>query len=151
MSRIRDRSEINLILWRWFITARGNGYPISGPILQQKAISIAEAFQYDDFKASNGWLEKSKSRHNVKSYAISGESGNINVTVADEWKAALIILCEGFSPENIFNMDKKRFFFRALPNSTLNQSSKSCSNRITVVLTYSATGEKLKPIVIGKS
>ena len=65
-------TEINTVLWRWFCTACANGYPISGPILQSKALSIANVFEADhNFKASNGWLEKWKKRQNVnKSYAF---------------------------------------------------------------------------------
>jgi hypothetical protein len=57
----------------------------------------------------------------------------------------------------MFNMDETGFFFRALPNSTLSHVKQSCKggkqrkNRITVVLTCSALGEKLLPWIIGKS
>ncbi|KAH6560961.1 hypothetical protein BASA60_000183 [Batrachochytrium salamandrivorans] len=29
-ARIVQQSDINVILWRWFLTARSRGYPISG-------------------------------------------------------------------------------------------------------------------------
>jgi hypothetical protein len=156
MVRLYGVTEINTILWRWFCAARSNGYPISGPILQGKALSIAEAFQAQ-FKASNGWLEKWKKRHNIKSYSICGESGNVDFRTAEEWKSNLVKLCEGYTPADIFNMDETGYFYRALPNSTLERVSKSCKggnlakDRITVALTCSALGEKLPPLVIGKS
>lgn len=34
-ARIVQQSDINVILWRWFVTARPCGYQISGPILQE--------------------------------------------------------------------------------------------------------------------
>jgi hypothetical protein len=59
MACLNSGTEINTVLWRWFCTACANGYPISGPILQSKALSIAKAFDADhNFKASNGCLEK---------------------------------------------------------------------------------------------
>ena len=57
-----------------------------------KALLIAKAFEADhNFKASNhGWLEKWKKRHNVKSYAICGDSGNVDmIDKAEKWKAFL--------------------------------------------------------------
>ena len=67
MAHLNSGTEINTVLWRWFCTACANGYPISGPILQSKALLIAKEFKvYHNFKASNhGWLEKWKKRHNV--------------------------------------------------------------------------------------
>ena len=158
MARLNSGTEIKTVFWRWFCTARATGYPISGPILQSKALSIAKAFKQDhNLKASNGCLEKWKMRHNVKSYAICGESGNVDIDKAEEWKAFLASLCDGYTPANIFNMDETGYFYRALPNSTLNQVSKSCKggklakDRVTVALTCSAAGEKLQPLIIGKS
>ncbi len=40
-ARIVKQNDVNVILWRWFATARARGYPISGPILQGKAKQIA--------------------------------------------------------------------------------------------------------------
>ena len=67
------------------------------------------------WRASNGWLEKWKKRHNVKSYAICGESGNVDIDKAEEWKAFLASLCDGYTPANIFNMDETGYFYRDLP------------------------------------
>ena len=81
---------------------------------------IAKAFDADhNFKASNGWLEKWKKRHNVKSYAICGESGNVDIDKAEEWKAFLASLCDGYTPADIFNMDETGYLYCALPNSSI--------------------------------
>ena len=47
MACLTSGTEINTVLWRWFCTARATGYPISGPILQSKALLIAKAFKQD--------------------------------------------------------------------------------------------------------
>ncbi len=85
---------------------------------------IAKVFEADNnFKVSNGWLEKWKERHNVKSYAIFEESKNVDmIDKVEKWKAFLAsLLCYGYTPADIFNMDE----YHAIPNSTLNQVSKS--------------------------
>ena len=98
-------------------------------ILQSKALLIAKAFDADhNCKASNGWLEKWKKRHNVKSYAICEESGNVNIDKAEERKAFLASLCDGYTPADIlFNMDETGYFYScALHNLTRSHVSKSC-------------------------
>jgi len=158
-TRIVKQSDINTILWRWFKTARGRGYPISGPILQEMAKKIANELgsNTQNFVASEGWLQKWKNRNNVKTYAVCGESGTNNLIMVNEWKITLGSLIGDIKLENVFNMDETGYFFRALPDSTLSHIGDKCiggrnaKDRLTVVLTCSAAGEKLPPMLIGKS
>ena len=102
-------------------------------------------------------IHENKDAHNIKSFAIWRESGNVDIDKVEEWKAFLASLCNGYTPADIFNMDETGYFYRALPNSTLNQVSKSCKggklakDLVSVALTCSAAGEKLQPLIIGKS
>ncbi|KAL2630270.1 hypothetical protein R1flu_014956 [Riccia fluitans] len=127
-ARIVEQSEVNVILWRWFASARVKGYPISGPILQAKAKQIANELGVEggDFSASEGWLHKWKERNNVRSYKISGESGNVDLERAEQWKSTLKSLLLGYDLKNVFNMDET-VFFRALPDATLNHAKQSCN------------------------
>ena len=49
--------KINDALLKWFTSIRGNNIPINGPILSEKALEFAKAFNHGSFKASNGWLK----------------------------------------------------------------------------------------------
>lgn len=69
-------SEIKAV-FKWFILVWAKQLPISGTILNEKALHIAEEKQCSDFKASNGWLECFRIHH-IKFKAISGESADIN-------------------------------------------------------------------------
>ena len=51
---------------------------------------------------------------------VEAESGNVDIDKAEEWKAFLASLCDGYTPANIFNMDGTGYFYHALPNSKLN-------------------------------
>ena len=65
-SRTSKYTDINDNLYKWYLMAvRKNIYP-DGPILSQQAKKIAEHLNIEDFKASNGWLEKWKAKHNIK-------------------------------------------------------------------------------------
>ena len=118
---------------------------------------MASRLGMQEFKASQGWLDKWKQRNNVRCYAISGDSGNVDLETASDWKRSLSMLIDGYELENVFNMDETGFFFRCLPDSTLSHVSEACKggkqgkNRLTVALTCSAVGEKLVPMIIGKS
>jgi hypothetical protein len=158
-ARIVKHSDINVILWRWFVIARAKGYPISGPILQGKAKQVVSELGVEggDFSASEGWLQKWKQRNNVCSYKINGESGNVNLECVEQWKSSLKTLLIGYDLKNVFNMDETGFFFCALPDSTLSHVKQLCKggkqgkDRVTMVLTCSTLGEKLSPWIIGKS
>ena len=52
--------EINTLTWQWFEAARLKKIPLSGPLIQEQALSFAKGLGVTDFKASNGWLESFK-------------------------------------------------------------------------------------------
>ena len=56
-------SELNEALHRWYLLAVSkNVYP-GGRILVEKAMEIAAKLNLGDFKASNGWLDRWKKKH----------------------------------------------------------------------------------------
>lgn len=118
--RMAKETDINIIVYRWFSVARASGYPISGPILQEKAKIIAQKFGVHEnkFSASEGWLHKWKTRNNIKSYTLSAEFGAYDIHESNKWKANLNLILEDYSMENIFNIDETSYFYRALPDKT---------------------------------
>ena len=74
MCRFQD---IDSAMLEWFRMARSKNIPVSGPTLQAKAVAVAEQMQLENFKASNGWLEKFKTRYKIKGMTVSGESGEV--------------------------------------------------------------------------
>ncbi|CAI6370038.1 unnamed protein product [Macrosiphum euphorbiae] len=148
---------IDKIVLEWFNRVRNKNVPVSGPIIQAKALEVAREIECDDFKASNGWLESFKVRHNIVFKSICGESASTNLTIVNEWKSKISEIVTGYEPQNIFNADETGLFYRALPDKTFSYKGESCSGgkiakeRLTVLLCVSMSGEKLKPLVIGKS
>lgn len=83
-----DRSvELDKSVFEWFSRKRALNLPVSGPLLQEKARDLAEKLGITDFKASNGWLEKFKSCHNISFQTICGERGSVDPECISDWKA----------------------------------------------------------------
>ena len=145
-ARKRERAWIQ----GYNIACSKNVYP-SGPQLAEKAKEIAEQLGKNNFKGSNGWLEKWKKRYSVKQVTICGESGDIQGETVESWLPEIL---NGYSKENIWNMDETGVFWRALPNRGFGVKGKDCrggkknKQRITVV---SAAGTKEKPVVVWRS
>ena len=148
MCRFQD---IDSAMLGWFRIARSKNIPVLGPMLQAKAVAVAEQMQLENFKASNGWLEKFKTRYKIKGMTVSGEE------TVESWKERLPQILAGYSPEDILNMDETGKFYRALPNKSLSEAAKQCrggkqsKERVTCAFFVNAAGGKEKPIVIGQS
>ncbi|XP_060596158.1 tigger transposable element-derived protein 6-like [Ruditapes philippinarum] len=148
--------KLNELVWQWFCVVRAKNLPVSGPIIQEKAKSFATELGVSDFKASNGWLGKWKGRYSIKEFKISGESAGVKVDDVDGFKARIPEFIGDYDIKDVFNCDETCLYYRALPDKTLSakgsltKRSKVSKERITVMFTCSALGEKLKPLVIGK-
>lgn len=151
--------EIDSIMYDWFCAVRNKKIPVTGPMLQEKALIVARSLDCSEteFKASNGWLEKFKNRHGITGKTICGESASVPEETAELWKSKLASLCAGYSDENILNVDETGLFYCTLPKKTLCFKKSKCfggkvsKNRITVMLCVSMKGEFEKPLIIGKS
>lgn len=158
-SRGGKNEEIDNTLVDWFRKARSKNMPITGPMLQEKAMQIAKALDVspEEFKASNGWLDRFKHRNGIKAKFISGEAGDVREETVDAWKERLPEILQGYAPKNIWNMDETGQFFRALPNRSLAEASRNCTGgkrskeRLTCAFFVNGSGDKEKPIIIGKS
>nr|XP_002735168.1 PREDICTED: tigger transposable element-derived protein 6-like [Saccoglossus kowalevskii] len=151
--------DVEQALLKWFTSARSMNVPISGPILQAKAEDLGQRMNHSEFKASNGWLERFKSRHGITFKSVCGEAASVSDDMVDDWvMLTLPGLIDGYAPRDIFNADETGLFFRLMPNKTLSFKNDVCSGgktskeRLTVMLCANMDGsEKLKPLVIGKS
>ena len=118
---------------------------------------IAATLGKPEFKGSQGWLEKWKKRFAIKELKICGKSGEVQGETVDSWKERLPEIVQGYSKDNIWNMDETRLFFRALPDRGFAQKRQSCKGgkksklRVTIALFVSASGHKEKPVFIWRS
>ena len=66
----------------YLLAVSKNIFP-DGTQLAEKAKQIASRLGFTDFKASNGWQDRWKKRHNLKKMTICGESSGVTVGVME--------------------------------------------------------------------
>ena len=148
----------------WFLQERSRGTPISGPILAEKALQFYHWLHgnasADDFKASQGWLDKFKRRHGICQLRVVGEKLSADMQSIQPFVETLHKLIEekGLQLEQLYNADETGLFWRVLPRMTLASAQekeapgvKSSKDRVTLLGCVNAMGQhKLKPVLIGK-
>lgn len=148
-------------LWMWFCQERRKGTPISGPILKEKAIVLHKKLEAEsEFAASEGWIDRWKTRHGVRFVFISDEKLSDDAAAAKEFSVKFQEIVEEneLLPCQVYNIDETGLNFKMLPTKTLAASNESVvgtkliKDRITVTPCSNADGtHKLPLFVIGKS
>ncbi|GBM29117.1 Tigger transposable element-derived protein 6 [Araneus ventricosus] len=142
---------------KWFCSARAKNIPVNGVLLQEKAKEIGESLGLETFKASNGWLEKFRTRHNISFKQICGEEKSVNPNEVTDWFGKLKSLLKGYDDRDIFNADETDLFYRVLPEKTSCLEGKKCSGgkiskeRLTLLLCCNMLEDFEIPVVIGKA
>ena len=81
MGRNSEYVEVNKALYEWYTLACSKNIYPGGPQIAEKGRQIAAILGKAGFTGSNGWLEKWKSRYNIKQFikpSILGKRGYQN-------------------------------------------------------------------------
>lgn len=151
--------EVEEALLLWFQKAIAKGLPLSGPILKEKAESLANKMGKVSFKATEGWLHRWKIRNSIVFKRAHGEAKSADSKGADLWNETVIPgLMEKYSSEDIYNADETGLYYRATPDgslvfrSTTLLGNKKAMERITLLVCSNMSGsDRRKLLVIGKS
>jgi len=151
-----DGEIIDIVIFQWYLHARVNNFPISGPVLKEKALELASEVGLNDFKASNGWLQKFKDRHQISYKNINANHALLKECVITEWLNSVKETIKGYKDRDIFNCDETALFYRILPENTMSFINETCidgnlsKERLTIMLCTNMDGEFEKPLIIGK-
>lgn len=157
-SRHSEFPDIENCLLEWIKQTLNKNIPIDGPLLKQKSKDFATRLGYQNFSASNGWLEGFKRRHDIAFKKAAGESRSVDQSVCNRWTEELPSLLKGYDPNDIYNADETALFFKCLPDKTFTFKGEKChggkqsKERLTILQCVNMTGtDKLPLLMIGKS
>ena len=109
------------------------------------------------FTKSNGWLEKWKTKRNVKQFSAAGEDEEVNAETLESCAERLPEILKGYELKDVWNVDEAGLFWLALPDTSLSVSKGRCKGekyakqRITVLLILNTLDEKEPPVTIRSS
>ena len=112
----------------------------------------------ENFLASNEWLRSFCSRHQIKHANLHGESDEVDQNVCIVWRQTILpSIIKGYHPSDIFNCNETSVFFHAVNNKSFillgeaPKGVKALKERVSILLTCSAKGKRLPPLIIQKS
>lgn len=151
--------QLDQALYLWFIQKRAEGVPLSGPIIQERALFFNEKLNVEkEFKASSGWLHNFKNRHGIRELNIEGEKlSAASIEIIDKFKSEFqqMIENEGLTREQVFNGDETGLNYKALPTKTLAAYSekyapghKMQKQRVTLMVCANASGGCRLPLTL---
>lgn len=88
-------------------------------MLQENALEIVKKMKIPDFKTSNAWLEKFRTRHSIVIRMVTWEAGYCAEIEKAAWMKTHFSIVEGYEKQNIFNCNETGILFQALFNKTL--------------------------------
>uniref|UniRef100_A0A0K0FZG9 HTH CENPB-type domain-containing protein n=1 Tax=Strongyloides venezuelensis TaxID=75913 RepID=A0A0K0FZG9_STRVS len=136
---------------------KSRNIPVTGALLQEKALTVARSLQIDSFEASNVWLDSFKCRHNIKRETLHGEKGGFDKNVIDKFRKNVLGVFKDYMSSQIFNIDETALYYKCLSSKSLINKSKESSgvkmnsSRITICLCVSFDGMKCSPLIIRSS
>jgi hypothetical protein len=160
--------ELEGELLDWFIGKRQKKLVVTTASLQDKALRIRDRLveeamyhagerNLQSFVCSNRWIGDFKKRHHLILHSAIGTEDTISPSIVISAQHDLKVKLSLFHPRDIYNADESSFFYRQLPTKSLVLCGTPCKeqiqakDRMTILLCCSAMGEKMRPLVIGKS
>uniref|UniRef100_S4RXZ7 HTH CENPB-type domain-containing protein n=1 Tax=Petromyzon marinus TaxID=7757 RepID=S4RXZ7_PETMA len=127
-------------------------------LIQAKALRLEESRQAETFGASTGWYAKFKGRYNLHHLKMTGETAGADVEAAEAFKSTLKEIIEGggYSPEQVFNVNETRLFWKRMPASTFLSREKKTApgfkaskDRLALLVGANGAGDcRLKPLLV---
>ncbi|XP_060877253.1 tigger transposable element-derived protein 4-like [Metopolophium dirhodum] len=131
--------EIEHAMTEWIKRVRDYNFPISGPLILEKAAEFAKNLVLT-FQASSGWLEKFKLRNGIVEKIISGENATVSEVDCEHYQTNILpSSLKEYDSKDIFNADEFGLFFKCTPDRTLTFKGDTChggkksKERVTVM------------------
>ena len=96
-----DNGNVNGVVLQFFLIC-GMNIQVNGPVFQNKSKGNS--------LASNEWLEGVQAWHHINFSFLSGESAEVNMGAAEDWKSKVHHIMDEHPPTNQFNADEMGLF-----------------------------------------
>jgi hypothetical protein len=147
---------MELALKRWFLEQQDK-VNLNGDMLRAKATRFLQELHPDapEMVLSQGWLEKFKDWHMIKSFRRFGESGALDMEAVGVALPNIRAVVVAYAKKDVFNMDETGLCWRLQVDNSLAthqlEGRKINKERITlVVCANSDSSEKIPLTIIGK-
>jgi len=148
--------QMELAFKCWFLEQQDK-VNLNGDMLRTKvACSLQEPhLDAPEIVFSQGWLEKFKDRHGIKSFCHFGESGALDMEAVGAALSNIRVVVDAYAKKDVFNMDETGLYWRLQVDNSLAthqlEGRKINKERITLVIcTSSESSEKISLTIIGK-
>uniref|UniRef100_H3BDN3 HTH CENPB-type domain-containing protein n=1 Tax=Latimeria chalumnae TaxID=7897 RepID=H3BDN3_LATCH len=144
-----EHEDIDEAIHHWFVAAREKNIPVSGDLLKSKAEQFTRCLDIENFKGSNGWIERFKNRHEMRFKTIVEETASVDYGYLSHSGMKLQ------HKRDLYNVDETGLFHQLLPRKTL-ASSDNCAGtkakqQITLLIGANMDGSDcMLPLFIGK-
>ena len=146
------------LLFDWFMQQRALQIPVSLPMIKAKVDDLELRLKIENFRCSEGWLQRFKAKRGITLKTISGKSTSVDDATIDSWQPVLKSILNWYSPCDVYNADKSGLFYNLLPDKTLAMKGNPCKGGkrskecLMVLLCCNMHGsDKLKLLIVGKS
>jgi hypothetical protein len=148
--------QIQLTLKRWFLEQQDK-VNLNRDMLHAKAARFLQELHPDvpEMAFSQGWLEKFKDRHGIKSFRRFGESSTLDMEAVGAALPNIRVVVDAYAKKDVFNMDETGLCWRLQVDNSLAthqlEGRKINKERITLVIcTNSDNNEKISLTIINK-
>ena len=97
-------------------------------------LRVSHDIEDHDLKLSKDWLQSFNKRNNIKSRALTGESGSLCIEDVQAENSEIRSLFEQYYPSDVFKFNETALFYDLPPNKTLStvwtKSKKSVKSRV---------------------
>ncbi|XP_074350027.1 CENP-B homolog protein 2-like [Apium graveolens] len=149
--------DMEKVLYEWFLQYQDRVNMTEELILEKakETMKILYPQQDQEHTFSQGWLDKFKLRHGIKSFRRFGESGSVDVQDMEKKLESIREKINQFPMKDVFNMDETGLFYRLQADHSLAtkqlEGRKQDKERLTVVICYNEDGSEKIPLwIIGK-
>jgi hypothetical protein len=119
---VLEHPEMEEVLVYWINERLSRGTIVSEELIKEQARTISDLMSIpaeEQLKFSNGWVERFKNRHQLRSIVFHGEAGSVDVEAVRKERERLGPIVGAYKDKDVFNADESAIFYAMPPDRGL--------------------------------